>query len=120
MSEQINEPDYYRVSSGEQFDDWCDKHLHPIMAHLDQRVYRKIISALEHFFRNGFKPGETNDLIKFNYWIKKAEESYIQTNFEWSEEHSRIRFQAVISPLISIVSLERVKKQIDRKLSAAK
>lgn len=106
-----NHPDYYTLASGEQFCDWFDRVIYPTIDHLDSRVYHKIVSACEHFWRHNFKPGETTDMEKYRWWIEKAAATYRQHNFELIDDHSKQRFDRIIAPILIEISKERKKKR---------
>lgn len=111
----ISEPDYYKVSDGRQFREWYYAECAQLLSeNLDHCVFHDVASACEHFWRNGFKPGENHDQEKFDYWMRSATDLYVKNNFEWTEEHSKTRFVALIAPVLEKISWERVKKQLDR------
>lgn len=105
-----NHPDYYTLASGEQFCDWFDRVIYPTIDHLDSRVYHKVVSACEHFWRHNFKPGETTDMEKYRWWIGKAGETFRKHNFELFQNHADARFAQIIGPILDEILIERKKK----------
>lgn len=110
ITPELDRPDYYALASGEQFCDWFDRVIYPSIDHLDGRVYAKIVSASEHFWRHNFKPGESSDMKKFRWWISEAKNAYRKYNFELFPNHADERFDRIVGPILDEILVERKKK----------
>jgi hypothetical protein len=71
-------PEYYKLADGREFVNLADDELCCYLFHrVDRPVYHAIISAMEHRYRRGFKPGQTShDRTAEQWWLDHARELY--------------------------------------------
>ena len=73
-------PNYYQLADGREFVNFADEELSTYLLHrVDRPTYHSIISAMEHRYRRGFKPGQsTHDKNAEDWWLDHARELYLK------------------------------------------
>lgn len=77
---------YYEIADGRQFIDFQAERLTTFMAELDTIEAHCLLSAAEHIFRQGRKPGtDQHDERAQEWWLGQARQRYMaRKRLEWS------------------------------------
>jgi hypothetical protein len=72
-------PSYYRLADGREFFDYCGSDILPMLQEMESMEVHCVVSALEHAFRLGRKPGtDQHDEKAQAWWMGKARSLFME------------------------------------------
>ena len=110
-------PEYYKLANGTDFIDYQARRLTQFTGDLDAIETHCILSAAEHLFRKGRKPGtDRHDEDSQAWWLAQARNRYMERKRkEWSgvkafpESKAQSRFDLIVGNIFGNTIAEKEK-----------
>ena len=104
-------PDYYLLHDGREFDQFYDDECRPLVQHkLTDGQKHSLQSACEHLFRRGLKSDESDDLVKYRWWLSRTLTAYrLDREVDRHEDHVEM-ITRFITPVLALVEFRRNQK----------
>jgi len=106
-------PNYYLLHplDGREFYQFYAEECSPLVADkLNDHEKHALQSACEHLFRRGLKDDETQDVIKFRWWLSRCLKAFQPDDSDMEHADYVDKLERDITPVLALVELRRLQK----------
>ena len=104
-------PAYYLLPDGREFFQFYHDECTPLVRYrLNTSEQHALQSACEHLFRRGLKDDETQDVIKFRWWLSRCLTAFQDDESSKTPQEYTASVSRLVMPVLALVELRRLQK----------